>query len=110
MGRDSGTRKKYEPQGPYSPPKPYEVDRTEGEPMAVANDKDTKQGRAFHPTTAHADQLSRETARKWRDPNLGPAHEGDLPGAGPETIAQQKRPTGHKDSDQSGYKELDEDA
>lgn len=101
--------KRFAPNGPYSPPRPDEADQKGAEPMAVARDKTTPHD-AFMPTTQSRDQLARDVAHKWRDPNLGPVVDGPNPGLGPESKAESRHPTGHKDSDQPGYKELDEDA
>lgn len=63
------TRKRIPPVGPSAPPRPSEVDREERQPMAVASDAATMHD-SFKPTTARPDQMSAETARRYRDPNL----------------------------------------
>lgn len=66
MTDGKGTRKKPNPPvGPYAPPTPSEAERTQGEPMAVARDKETLND-AFLPTSAPLDAYSQEVADAYR--------------------------------------------
>jgi len=106
VGAEHTTSKKHEPVGPFAPPLPSEADRKDGQPMAAAADEDQRRESA-KPTTQNADQMSRETAQRWRDPNLGPLEGAeDAKGLGPESKAQERAP-GYADRAQAGYKEMD---
>jgi hypothetical protein len=51
--RENVKKKRIDPVGPFAPPTPSEAEQDEqGEPMAVANDKQTIHGESFVPTTA----------------------------------------------------------
>lgn len=109
--------------GPFAPPRPTDVERTEGEPMAVANDKKTPFD-SFMPTTQSKDAYDRDVAQKWRTvpgsakPGMDAVQEsfrvnprGDVEEKSPEeekpeTVAMQD-PPGYSKTDERGYKHLE---
>jgi hypothetical protein len=119
---------RFEPMGPYAPPLPTEAERTEGEPMAVANDKQTSHGKAFLPTTQSKDAYDPEVAQKWaflpgsaqpgKDAvqesftvNPRDAHEraGSPEAEKPETVKMENDPPGFSEVDERGFKRLETD-
>jgi hypothetical protein len=108
--------------GPYAPPLPTEVERTEGEPMAVASDKMTAHD-SFKPTTQSKDAYDKDVAQRWKtvpdsakagmnavqesfSVNPRDAAEGKTPEEEkPETVAMQD-PPGYSEVDEHGYKHL----
>lgn len=120
-----------EPMGPYAPPLPTEAERTEGEPMAVANDKRSSSGQSFLPTTQSKDAYDPDVAKRWEQVpgsaeagreavqesftvNPRDAHEraGSPEAEKPETVRQEAEPPGYTEVDERGFKRLkwDEDA
>lgn len=73
-------RKKFAPVGPFAPPTPSEAEQSRGEPMAVANDKETIHSDSHMPTTASTDAMAPDVARKYRDPNMD---RGNVGGSSP---------------------------
>ena len=117
MGAEDTKPRKHPPTGPFAPPTPAEAEQTEGEPMAVANDKQTRQDESFHPTTASADQMAPDVARKYRDPNLqrgADAAEGSSTPHGRDVEARtdenrrREKPEGYSEVNEHGFRELEE--
>lgn len=116
------TRKRFDPMGPYSPPLPTEAERTQGEPMAVANDKATVHSEAFVPTTRSTDAYDPDVARRWevipgsiqaaRDGRRKAVPDAHVPEARtpeeqkPETLKMELAPPGHSETDERGFKHL----
>lgn len=113
MGAAHTTKKEFEPQGPFQPPKPDEAmkgEDTAQEPLAVANDK-AGSPESFKGTTQGKDQMARDVAQKFADPNLKHNVGGDDSPSRDEDRRRQATPSGFKDSKQTGYVEMDtEDA
>lgn len=114
MGDDSKTDKKFAPVGPFAPPLPSEVDQEGPMPMAVAGDEDAQQ-ESFKPTTAPKDQMSREVARKYRDPNLqkrgdvghgSPTPHGKPPEKRTDENKRREDPPDYEEAPQHGYRQL----
>lgn len=108
MGAARTTKKKMEPVGPFDPPLPdeaMEAEDTAREPMAVAGDKATEE-ESFRPTTQGRDQMARDVARRWRDPNL-PNAATEETATREEDKQQERHPPGYRRSDQTGYVEMD---
>lgn len=116
-----------EHRGPYAPPLPTEAEQTEGEPMAVANDKRHAGNQSFLPTTQSKDAYSPEVAKRWetvpgsyaggkeggiqdmRNP-IDLAREAGSPEAEkPETAQMARQPPGYSRTDERGYKRLNWD-
>lgn len=108
--------------GPFAPTLPTDAERTEGEPMAVANDKRTPFD-SFMPTTQSKDQYDRDVAKRWKtvpdsakagmnavqesfSVNPRDAARGRTPEEEkPETVAAQD-PPGYSKVDENGYRHL----
>lgn len=113
--------------GPYLPPQQHEADRVEqGEPMAVANERATSHGESFSPTTsrfirdvmdedvAHRYKTVPDSARRGQTPADESRHASarDAEG-GPhaaEQLEQQRRPPGFSETDERGFKRLEDGA
>ena len=93
------------PTGPYAPPLPSEAEREQGEPMAVARDKDNPHGEGFLPTTADMDQFDADVARRYKQVREGTVGEGVTRSR--EENRAHERPEGYTRSDENGWKRLE---
>lgn len=94
------------PMGPYSPPLPSEAEQDQGEPMAVARDKQNPYGESFLPTTADLDQFDADVARRYKQVREGTTGAGVTESR--EENRAQERPEGYTRRDENGWKKLAE--
>lgn len=66
MANDRDRRSAYGTVGTEDSTRPHMAELTEGEPMAVANDKMTKHGESFLPSTASMDAWDADVARRYK--------------------------------------------
>lgn len=97
----------HKPVGPYAPPRPSEAEREQGEPMAVANDKATRHGESFLPTTADLDQFDADVARRYKQVREGTV--GDAITRSREENRRQEEPAGYSETDARGWRHLEEE-
>jgi len=126
MSRPEGTRNgspsDKKSLGPYAAPLQSEAELTEGEPMAVANDKLPTSSKSHLPTTQSKDAYDPAVAKEWQTvpdsakpapsgeapPTLNPkdAAKGKTPAEEtPETVAMMD-PPGFTEVDEDGYKRM----
>ena len=108
MANDRDRRSAYGTVGPEDATRPSEAEETEGEPMAVANDKVTTQGESHVPSTASLDQWDEEVARRYRQ--VPPANGGTQVGKGTTESREMNRamedPPGYEIEKETGWKKL----
>ena len=109
MANDRDRRSAYGTVGPEDATRPSEAERTEGEPMAVANDKGTVHGKSHVPTTASLDQWDEEVARRYRQvpPENGGTHVGKGTTASREMNRAMEDPPGFEVEKETGWKKLE---
>lgn len=95
------------PKGPFAPPTPSQVERSDPEPMAVARDKDTPHDAAM-PTTARMDQWAPEVAERYRDPLLTRTRRDAEPRSRVENRRAEK-PEGFTETDEDGFRHLEDE-
>lgn len=116
MGADP-KKKPIDPMGPFAPPTPAEADQAEGEPMAVANDKQNVHGESFVATTAPRDAMAEDVARKYRDPQLQRVDPEESPTPHGKDVRERRdenraaeKPKGYSEVDEKGFRHLEDDA